>query len=238
MADGENVYSGCWENKTHVCYNEIYDNIGNANMLYIRCQVIETLLSTNPNEVLCFFYCKRDGEASRRQPLTVLQAIIRQLSLCQPEGLPNEIYIRYKKDQNSGFPAGRSGALRWKECRDLLLSLLNIYPQTTIIIDALDELDLDYESKDRSLLLELLNDVLLESDSLVKIFVASRDDQDIVMEFKKVPNLYIKATDNLKDIERYIIREFAADKRFSRHPWSPELRNLVYAGLCEKANGM
>ena len=58
------------------------------------------------------------------------------------------------------------------------------------------------------------------------------------MEFKKVPNLYIKATDNLKDIERYIIREFGTDKRFSRHPWSSELKNLVYAELCKKANGM
>ena len=213
-------------------------NIGNANIFYIRCQVIKALLSTNPNEVLCFFYCKRDGEASRRLPLTVLQAIIRQLSLYQPGGLPNQIFNRYRGDQENGFPAGISGALQWEECRVLLLSLLNMYPQTTIIIDALDELDLDYEPKHRHLLLELLNDVVLECESLVKIFVASRDDQDIVMELKRVPNLFIKATDNLKDIERYIIREFKTDKRFSRHPWSPELKNIVYAELCKTANGM
>jgi len=188
--------------------------------------------------VLCFFYCKRDGEASRRKPLTVLQAIIKQLSLFQPDGLPNEIFNRYKADQKKDFPAGRSGVLQWEEYKALLLSLLNMYPQTTIIIDALDELDLDYESKHRHLLLELLNDVVLQCDSLVKIFVASRDDQDIVMELKKVPNLFIKATDNLKDIERYIIREFETDKRFSRAPWSPELKNIVYAELCKKANGM
>ena len=113
-----------------------------------------------------------------------------------------------------------------------------MYPQTTIIIDALDELDLDYDSKDRYLLLELLNDVVLKCDSLVKIFVASRDDQDIVVELEKLPNLFIKATDNLKDIERYIIREFKTDKRFSKYPWSPTLKNLVYAELCKKANGM
>jgi len=203
-----------------------------------RCQVIKSLGSTNPNEALCFFYCKRDGEASRRKPLTVLQAIIRQLSLCQPDGLPNEIFIRYSKDRKSGFPAGKSGALQWDDCKELLLSLLNMYPQTTIIIDALDELDLDYESKHRHLLLELLNDVVLQCESLVKIFVASRDDQDIVMEFKKVPNLFIRATDNLKDIERYILREFEIDKRFTRHPWSSELKNIVYAELCKKASGM
>ena len=213
-------------------------NIGNANIFYIRCQVIKALLSTNPNEVLCFFYCKRDGEASRRIPLTVLQAIIRQLSLCQPNGLPNEILNRYMADQKEGFAAGRSGVLQWEDCRALLLSLLNIHSETTIIIDALDELDLDYESKHRYLLLELLNDVILECDGVVKIFVSSRDDQDIVMEFKKMPNLFIKATDNLKDIERYIIREFKTDKRFSRHPWSPELKNIVYAELCKTANGM
>jgi len=203
-----------------------------------RCQVIKTLRSTSPNEALCFFYCKRDGEASRRKPLTVLQAVIRQLSLCQPDGLPNEILIRYTEDGADGFPAGKSGVLRWEDCRALLLSLLNLYPQTTIIIDALDELDIDYESKHRHLLLELLNDVVLQCDSLVKIFVASRDDQDIVMELEKVPNLFIKATDNLKDIQRYIIREFETDKRFFRAPWSPELKNIVYAELCKKAGGM
>jgi len=111
-----------------------------------------------------------------------------------------------------------------------------MYPQTTIIIDALDELDLDYESMHRHLLLELSNDAVLQCDSLVKIFVASRDDQDIVMEFEKVPNLFIKATDNMKDIERYILREF--EIRFSSHPWSPGLKNIVYAELCNKANGM
>ncbi|RPB20958.1 hypothetical protein L211DRAFT_462101, partial [Terfezia boudieri ATCC MYA-4762] len=212
--------------------------IPGAGKTKLTCQVIKELHSTNPNEVLCFFYCKRDGEASRRIPLTVLQAIIKQLSLRQPDGLPNEILNRYMVDQKNGFPAGKSGVLRWEDCGTLLLSLLNMYPQTTIIIDALDELDLDYESKHRHLLLELLNDVILKCESLVKIFVASRDDQDIVMEFKKVPNLFIKATDNLKDIERYIIREFETDRRFTRPPWSPALKNTVYAVLCDKANGM
>ncbi|RPB17905.1 hypothetical protein L211DRAFT_854672, partial [Terfezia boudieri ATCC MYA-4762] len=213
-------------------------SIAGAGKTKLTCQVIKELHSANPNEVLCFFYCKRDGEASRRIPLTVLQAIIKQLSLRQPDGLPNEILNRYMVDQENCFPAGKSGVLRWEDCGTLLLSLLNMYPQTTIIIDALDELDLDYESKHRHLLLELLNDVILKCESLVKIFVASRDDQDIVMEFKKVPNLFIKATDNLKDIERYIIREFETDRRFSRLPWSPALKNIVYAELCKKANGM
>jgi len=205
---------------------------------FSRCQVIKTLLSTNPSEVLCYFYCKKDGEASRRIPLTVLQAIIRQLSLCQPDGLPEEILNRYTADQKKGFAAGRSGVLQWEDCRTLLLSLLSMYPQTTIIIDALDELDSGNESEHRILLLELLIDVVLKCDSLVKIFVASRDDQDIVVELEKMPNLFIKATDNLKDIERYIIREFETNKRFSRPPWSPELKNIVYAELCKKANGM
>jgi len=188
--------------------------------------------------VLCYFYCKRDGEASRRIPLTVLQAILRQLSLCHPDKLPTEIFNRYTADQQKGFPAGKSGVLQWEECRALLLSLLNIYPQTTIIIDALDELDSENESEHRILLLELLIDVVLKCDSLVKIFVASRDDQDIVVELEKMPNLFIKATDNLKDIERYIVREFETNKRFSRPPWSHELKNFVYAELCKKAGGM
>ena len=58
----------------------------------------------------------------------------------------------------------------------------------------------------------------MKCDSLVKIFVASRNDQDIVAELETVPNLFIKATDNLKDIERYIIREFEINPRFSRPP--------------------
>lgn len=52
---------------------------------------------------------------------------------------------------------------------------------TTIVIDALDECN----SNERQYLLDSIEQILQDSFSLVKIFVSSRDDQDIVCTLRQ-----------------------------------------------------
>jgi hypothetical protein len=52
---------------------------------------------------------------------------------------------------------------------------------TVIVIDALDECD----PGKRADLFDLLNDIRDQSLNLVKIFVSSRDDSDIVRDFQE-----------------------------------------------------
>jgi len=70
------------------------------------------------------------------------------------------------------------------------------YPETTICIDALDEVD----HKLRFELLEALNHIVERSGTLVKIFATTRMDTDILMQFEKYPRIELEPDDNADDI--------------------------------------
>ena len=52
-----------------------------------------------------------------------------------------------------------------------------------------------------------LDSVIQKSASLVKVFVSSRDDSDIVCRLEKSPNILIDAMDNGQDIDRFVHTE-------------------------------
>ena len=96
-----------------------------------------------------------------------------------------------------------SGSLNIDESRLLILQPAECYSLITIVIDALDECDLEK----RTDLLETLESILQESSSLVKIFVSSRDDQDIVLHLRDYPNLELSSEMNKDDISSFVSAE-------------------------------
>lgn len=155
---------------------------------------------------------------------------MKQLSLAIPlAGLPKPVVEEYDKQFKEGFT---SGPLGFKFCGSLLVSLLEIFPKTTIIIDALDESD----PAERGQLLDLLEKFMNSSENLIKIFISSRDDVDIQLRLANIPNLYIEAQDNQEDIEHFIHREMATNKRLFQLP--DELKGQVRSTLASKAKGM
>jgi hypothetical protein len=210
-----------------------------------RCMIINTLqlpsgdgCSTgkkcSEQGALVYFYCKRD-EPDRQDPTKIMQSLVRQLSVQLPGyGIPKPVTDEYEKREKNAFS---SRHLSFQECQKLIVSLLDIYPQTTIAIDALDEAD----RKSRKPFLEALNTIAQASKNLVKIFVSSRDDDDIILELKAVPNLYIDAADNAGDIERFILREINSciDRRILlRGEVEDQLKRQIISALVAKADGM
>jgi hypothetical protein len=207
-----------------------------------RCMIINTLLlpsgdsynTVGEQGALVYFYCKRD-EPDRQDPTKIMQSLVRQLSVQLPEhGVPKPVSDEYEKREKNAFS---SRHLSFQECQKLIISLLNIYPQTTIAIDALDEID----RKSRKPFLKALSTIAQESKSLVKIFVSSRDDDDIILELEAVPNLYVDATDNAGDIEHFIRREInsSIDNRILlRGKVDDRLKWQIISALVEKADGM
>lgn len=202
--------------------------------------VIETLQSSLRNngpssyqthEPVVYLYCNRN-EPDRRDPTKVMQAIVKQLSLVLPSaGLPKPVVAAYEKSAKAGFA---SGSLQFQESKDLLVSLLHIFPQTTIIIDALDESD----PSTRGRLLDTLTALMHSSTSSVKIFISSRDDVDIKLKLENVPNLYVEAQSS-GDIERFIHREIAESPENRRLRNLPDgVRQQVIDTLVNKAGGM
>ncbi|KAI1843118.1 hypothetical protein JX266_010645 [Neoarthrinium moseri] len=149
-----------------------------------------------------YFYCSRNpAEPERSDPACIMASIVRQLSSLGPgKPLLQPTISTYQSHEDEGFAAGSLGL---KDSRDLLLQLLEKFPTATIIIDALDECRTDT----RRQLLDCLEYILLESTTLVKIFVSSRDDQDIVYKLQVYPGLELSSRLNSKDITYFVKSE-------------------------------
>ena len=145
-----------------------------------------------------YFYCSRSSaEPERSKPDAVLASILRQLSNVQPAtSLPNPIIEKYK-DQGEGFA---SHGPDLDDSRELIVMLVENLSMTIIVVDALDECD----PQMRQSLLDAFEYILKESAGLVKIFVSSRNDQDIVYTLKDYPNVNISSDQNSADIEAYV----------------------------------
>jgi hypothetical protein len=149
-----------------------------------------------------FFYCSRNpAEPARSSPKAIVASIARQISSLKP-GLPilQPSIATYRKREEDGFA---SGSLRIGESCELIIRLGQHYPLITIIIDALDECD----PESRADLLSTLEKILRHSSTLVKIFLSSRDDQDIVCRLKDYPSLDISSDKNMADIASFVRAE-------------------------------
>ena len=151
----------------------------------------------NPQPV--YFYCSRNpSEPERSRPDIILGSIARQLSCATDGGIvlgPAQDFFTKRKQK--GFT---SVPPNLEESINLIIALSCAYPITNIIIDALDECN----QESRLVLLKSLKKIMVSSPSLIKVFVSSREDYDIVLHLNHCPNLEISACRNEADVESFI----------------------------------
>ncbi|KAH9235751.1 hypothetical protein K456DRAFT_1770986, partial [Colletotrichum gloeosporioides 23] len=151
-----------------------------------------------------YFYCSRDpAEPGRSDPSRILASIARQLSTSSsPSSVLEPAVAVFTQREETAFA---SGPLHVDETKGLILQLLEKYKDATatIVIDALDECN----PATRDILLDTLEDLLNASPCLLKVFVSSRDDQDIVYNLRKYPNLTLSSDCNTADIELFVRSE-------------------------------
>jgi len=183
---------------------------------------------------LAYFYCNR-AEESRRDPENILRALIQQLAQTPSEDkLLKPVLDVYKERETKGQLSSR---LTLKECQDLLVRLMAAYPQTTICIDALDEVDHRLRLK----LLEALKHIVEKSNTLVKIFATTRMDTDILMQFEMFPRIELEPDDNADDINRFVeekIQGMIEGKQLLHGNVSDALKEEICQVLCERSRGM
>lgn len=200
--------------------------------------VVDTILhdqkTSTTDAAVAFFYCRRD-ETGPSDPEIILRAIVKQLSyLGDDSPLRKPVMGIYEARKRDGFSAGPLG---FQESLDLIISLVPDYQQATIVIDALDESD----PVKRQRFLRALEQIVRCSAGLVKVFISSRDDDDIVLRLEKVPNLYIEAADNIGDLERFVRAEVSQcieQQVLLRGRVSDELKNNLISVLINGAHGM
>lgn len=165
-----------------------------------------------------------------------MSTIVKQLS-CLRAGLALQTAVLsvYKAKKAAGFS---SNSLAFQESPDIIISLRSIYSQITIVIDALDECD---PLKRQRFLSSLEAIVGSSSEGLVKIFLSSRDDNDIVRRLNAVPNLWIEAKDNRNDIQRFVQREISrciTEGDLLNGVVNDEMRTRIIETLIDKSQGM
>lgn len=132
------------------------------------------------------------------------------------------------------YNVGRETAtdLTFSICRDVLIKFIETYPQTTIVLDALDECEKDCRHE----LMDLFDDILGQASRPVKLIIASRPDIDIKEHFSKRAFVNIRATDNRDDIGKYIQAEVQKHSRWSK--LNEGLRTEISRILLQKSDGM
>lgn len=184
-----------------------------------------------------FFYCSRNAaEPLRAEPEAILTSIARQLATLTPASdiLPPVVEM-YKQEEAQG---NASGSLDLDGAQELILKLIDVSPYTTIIIDALDECS----KEGRGCLLDFIKTALVEASSLVKFFISSREDGDIVFNLQRFPNCRISSKKNRADIEAFVkseTRRLIRSGSLLRNSQQPqELEDTIVAKVSDDAHGM
>jgi Cdc6-like AAA superfamily ATPase len=205
--------------------------IAGTGKTYLTSRVIDEIrsaLKSNPNhEGLAFFYCNRN-ETERQEPLSVLRSFVRQLSTI----IKDENSIQKRLKQFYIQTRLKASEPTIGDCKELLLEFINLYPKTTLILDALDECD----KQKRRVLIEIFDYFLARASRPVKIFISSRPDGDIRERFKGQANIEIQATDNHDDISRFVESEITKHLRWNKI--SLELQKEIVEKLQKGSQGM
>ncbi|OJZ92846.1 hypothetical protein ASPFODRAFT_202600 [Aspergillus luchuensis CBS 106.47] len=196
---------------------------------------IQDNLARTPNdEGFAYFYCNRN-EDIRTRPLAVARSYVRQLSSPASKtksSKTNSWHIQstlqsiYKELRQKGAD------LDMECCTKLITESLNLYPRTTLVLDAFDECD----PSSRGKLLELFEKLLSSSTRPVKLFIASRPDADVQQEVRSRPNIELRATDNQHDIQAYINQEMLT--LIKKNSVFCDLQEKIKSTLSAKSQGM
>ncbi|KAK7753946.1 hypothetical protein SLS62_004044 [Diatrype stigma] len=179
---------------------------------------------------LAYFFCDRN-RPSHQDPQSIMCSLVRQLSVARNhEKIMTCTAEMYAKKELAEFASDR---LFWDEALSLLLQLVSAYRQTYIVLDGLDECDKD----GRMRLLDAIDELVRRNPHSLKLFIASREDDDIKDRYSSSSNLRIAAHNNQEDIERFVVSKIEAHKRFSGS-LSSGVRGEILSTFARKSQGM
>ncbi|PVG00856.1 hypothetical protein CPB86DRAFT_812717 [Serendipita vermifera] len=201
--------------------------------------VINHFQKNQEEHLVAYFYCLRDtARPERAEPEEILRAILKQLVCGIPENrADNPVEKSYSSLKKEAMKRGEEpGPLSLQICVGLLLEITSQYP-ATIIIDALDECRRDKRHE----LLKALDRLLQRADNPTRIFVSSRNDEDLVLRMRFRSNIIIEASKNTVDIQRFVheqVEEAVRDRKLLRGTVEPDLKARIIKELEKGARGM
>lgn len=198
---------------------------------FLTSKVIDhkiAILDSGPkDEGLAFFYFSRNDSA-RNSALSCLQSLVRQLSTSRRR----TGYMRPAL-QELGSECRRNGRILNRElCRTQLADACNLFPRSTLIIDALDECSQD----DREGLINVFDDLMQISGNPLMIFISGRPDGDIRAALRNRVCVQVGVDDNQDDISNFVKEKIQQHRRWGN--FSEALKTKILDTLLDKSHGM
>lgn len=191
-------------------------------------------LETNANdEAFAYFYCNKQ-DPSLSEPKKIVRNIIRQLATGPWKIRANNTVV-HKTVHELWGTAQRQGIsstfAEWEAC---LLALINTYPRTTIVLDALDECD----GLQRQDLINLLTKLSTSASGWkpVKVFVSSRPQEDVRRYLDIYPVIQMQEKHNAQDIATFVRAKIAGHRRWSKMP--QDFQKEIIEKLLRKSGNM
>ncbi|KAL6694436.1 hypothetical protein J3F84DRAFT_376833 [Trichoderma pleuroticola] len=197
---------------------------------YLTSRVIDhvkqTLETSAHDEGFAFFYCNRSGP-SMLDPLVVLRSFVRQLSYKAHHY--NRIQTSVIQKCEVAKQEGRD--LSYQDCKELILISLNLYPKTTLILDALDESDISTYN-----LADILFELMEKATKPVKVFISSRPDREYftILEDKSI--ITVNSANQQGDIEKFLHETLYSQSFFSRR--KAEIQEMIQETFKSRNGGM
>lgn len=160
-------------------------------------------------------------------PMVVLRSFVRQLSY--------KAY-RYNHIQTSVIQkcqlAKQEGRdLSFEDCKELILGSLNLYPKTTLILDALDESEISTYN-----LAEILVDLMERTTKPVKVFISSRPGREFLKAFEDKCIITVNSNNQKDDIEKFLRKTLYSQPFFNRR--KAEIQEIIKETFRSRNGGM
>lgn len=223
--------------------------------------VIDSFLNeraSNPQAApLAYFYCADcEFESERGRADNVMRSLLRQLTVTDAgDPMVRDIILSdfERRSAQSKVDGMDLVKLTVRNCVDLILEVTTRDP-VTIVVDALDEV----KEADRPGLINALEDIVVGSASVVKVFLTSRNNSHVFSLLKRnttnlpassaqqqgkphIKKIEINSDETMQDMRSYVTREIqrvVQDRRLLKNDPSPELLDLLEEKLLIGAGEM
>lgn len=184
-------------------------------------------------EVVVYFYCDRNRD-DHKDPASVLRSLIRQLSADRLGENDVSVVIEetWRHELRSGFP---SEEFDLETCKSLLPKLVASHKRTVMVVDGFDEC----EERRRHELIQALDELYQNAACCVKIFIASRNDPDLVENYISRTHLQVEATHNRDDIQEFVLARLSETRNlYFREKMPAEVKEDILRTFDLKSDGM
>ncbi|CAG7957123.1 unnamed protein product [Penicillium olsonii] len=174
-----------------------------------------------------FFYCNHN-EQNRIGLKSILMSFVRQLSTVagHPSSMRDDLRVVCQAADKE------NSSLSLEDSKNQIMKSVNLYHQTILVLDALDECETDT----RRQLIKFFAALVSQCDKTLKVFISSRPDDQSHAKLPHLVTFNLHQSGNKDDIERFLnvkLNELESERDVFKRK-----RSAIINELLEKSGGM